>query len=271
MFYPPIGNPQVTHLLSKEDLPSVLLFQGPKGVGKTAFATQLAFKLLKTTKTHPPDLRIYTPEGDLYPIETVRSLIAEVQLAPFEAPCKVFIITEAHQMQPTSSNPLLKTLEEPPKDTYLFLTSSDPEKLLPTIVSRCQKVLFFPVPQEEIAQFLVEHHQVPLDRARRAALISDGSLEQARIYALNTLHFSAEAFLKALTLTEKIALLSKVDDDIDPLFIFEEIILWVREHQPFNLEKTLRKISRIQQALTIHIKLKNALLAEFSDPAEFRA
>ncbi|MBF5058662.1 hypothetical protein [Candidatus Neptunochlamydia vexilliferae] len=78
--------------------------------------------------------------GKKGPIEAIRTLIEEANLPPFESERKVFIIHEADRMLPSSSNALLKTLEEPPSFVTIILISAHPEALLPTITSRCFQV-----------------------------------------------------------------------------------------------------------------------------------
>lgn len=91
-----------------------------------------------------PDLHFYTPEGksDLHPMGNIQKLIAEMSLPPFEAPYKIFIIEEAEKMLPSSSNALLKTLEEPEENTYLLLLTDYPDLMLPTLLSRLQPISF---------------------------------------------------------------------------------------------------------------------------------
>ncbi|QVL56747.1 MAG: AAA family ATPase [Simkaniaceae bacterium] len=140
------GNPLVKKHLAKllEKTPHCLLFEGPKGAGKGAFAETFARELLKTTKKDPPDLRILYPEGkgNHHPIHSIKQFIEETQLPPFEASRKVFIIHEADRMLPTSSNALLKTLEEPVSEVTIILLSSHVEALIPTVVSRCFRISF---------------------------------------------------------------------------------------------------------------------------------
>ena len=70
---------------------------------------------------------------------------APAYLTPLSAPAKTFIIDEAELIDTVGQNALLKTLEEPPRRTYIFLVTSRPERLLPTIRSRCQHVRFVPL------------------------------------------------------------------------------------------------------------------------------
>lgn len=91
-----------------------------------------------------PDLHLYIPDekSGMHPIAQMQKIIQEMALPPFEAPFKVFILDQAEKMLPTSSNALLKTLEEPAQDTYFFLLSNHPEQLLPTLRSRLYPITF---------------------------------------------------------------------------------------------------------------------------------
>jgi DNA polymerase III subunit delta' len=145
-------------MVEQKSVPNTLLFYGPDGIGKSLFALGLAELLMGSQHAHKlatlnhPDLHIFRPEGKsaIHTMESVRKLIDEVALPPFEAPVKVFIIHDANQMLPYSSNALLKTFEEPSFHSYFILLTSAIDAMLPTIVSRCRKVPFFPIPQQEI-------------------------------------------------------------------------------------------------------------------------
>lgn len=127
-------------------VPNSLLFAGPAHSPKDKFALKFAYQLMGVSsdvKNHP-DLYQYTPEGKLglHSMETMRTLSEEVYKRPFQAPCKVFIIFSADRMQTAPANALLKTFEEPLSSSRIILVSSHPEKLLPTVRSRCQSVYF---------------------------------------------------------------------------------------------------------------------------------
>ena len=126
-------------------IPHSLLFVGPLSSAKEKEALEFAHQLCA-----PPDLYLYHPEGKLglHSIDTLRLLREEVYLPPYKSLHKVFIIYSADRMLPASANTLLKTFEEPLETSKIILISSHPEKLLPTVRSRCQCVYF----QEGVTQ-----------------------------------------------------------------------------------------------------------------------
>jgi DNA polymerase-3 subunit delta' len=181
-------------MAEQKSVPNTLLFYGPEGVGKSLFALALAELLMgsehapKLHSQNHPDLHVYLPEGKsaMHPIENIRTLNHEIALPPFEAPVKVFILHDAHKMLPSSSNALLKTLEEPPFATYFILLTSSLDAMLPTIVSRSRKLPFFPLPQPQVEAFLKEHWQKTPEEARRLAFLSHGSLAKAQQLSQNS-------------------------------------------------------------------------------------
>jgi DNA polymerase III subunit delta' len=188
MFEKVVGNPQakeiLTKSLQKNALPNTLLFHGPKGIGKSLFALNLAQILLQDQKrieqgSHP-DFHLYLPEGktQMHSIASIRDLIDQVYTAPFEAKHKVFVIQDADRMFPSSANALLKTLEEPLLDTTIILITSSQEDLLPTILSRCTEVRFTPLKEEEIYLHLLSQEITP-PQAKELAKLSEGSIGKA--------------------------------------------------------------------------------------------
>jgi len=168
-------------------VPSTLLFFGPEGVGKSLFAKEFAKMLMgasharKIDSGSHPDFHTYRPVGKsaMHSAENIYQLIDEIALPPFEAPCKIFLIYDAERMLPTSSNALLKTLEEPPADTYLILLSNDAEALLSTILSRCRKISFSLVSEKEIFAYLRTTLGKSETEAHTLALLAQGSVAKA--------------------------------------------------------------------------------------------
>lgn len=114
-------------------------------------------------------------------------VLPAVQRKPVEARTKVVIVSDAEQMAFGIGNLLLKTLEEPPADCLLVLTSSVPERLLPTIRSRCQRFRFAPLQASWMAPRLQLLHEIGATEARQAAFLSQGSMLAAGRYVTGVL------------------------------------------------------------------------------------
>jgi DNA polymerase-3 subunit delta' len=112
-------------------------------------------------------------------VEQVRALVQQSFGRPFEAAARFFLIDDAHAMNPSSANSLLKSLEEPPPTTHFALVSSAPQALLPTIRSRCQILRLQPLPLAILERHLREQRGLAADEARLRATLADGSLGRA--------------------------------------------------------------------------------------------
>lgn len=122
----------------------------------------------------------------LYRIDQVRQdLIQPMSLARGEGQYKVNILTDVEKMRDEAANAFLKLLEEPPSQTIFFLTTSRPEQLLPTIVSRCQRLRFDPLLPETIESSLIERENMEPDTAAMLARMADGSYSHALDLAKN--------------------------------------------------------------------------------------
>ena len=178
-------------------VPQALLIAGREGVGKTALAEAFGKLLLCRTpgeyacgdcagcrlfeaKTHPDFLRIEPDEpGKIIPVDAIRVLIANLGLKPQYSGRRVVLITPAHQMNVSSANSLLKTLEEPDEHTTLLLLTDSPQLLPATILSRCQR-MDIPLPERTSALAWLkekgegERAEVLLALARGAPLMAFG-------------------------------------------------------------------------------------------------
>jgi DNA polymerase III delta prime subunit len=110
---------------------------------------------------------------------TIRSLIHFLRRLAFQSPYKVAVVSDSHRMNMASANAFLKTLEEPPPRTVIFMLSSSAEGMLPTILSRCQKIRFDPWPEAELVPLLQDQAGVDEETARQAARASDGNARRA--------------------------------------------------------------------------------------------
>ena len=124
--------------------------------------------------------RISVPKATFIKINSVRELKRQSAMTMFEEGRKLFLILNAEEMNDEASNSLLKTLEEPSRDTVLILTTSQRDALLPTIRSRCQLVQFDPLEESEIRDHLVARLGVEKHQAELVAALSDGNYTRAQ-------------------------------------------------------------------------------------------
>jgi DNA polymerase III subunit delta' len=169
------------------------LLHGPRGSGKKTAARAFAAEILVAGAEDPddarrralldpsphPDLVWIAPRGAQHLVEEVREqVIRAAAYRPFEGGKRVFVIEAAEAMRDESQNALLKTLEEPPDYAHLILLTSEPERLLETVASRCQPIDFAPFPVAAIEAALRGSGD-PAEIAA-AARLSAGDLERAR-------------------------------------------------------------------------------------------
>ncbi|MGB8342279.1 MAG: DNA polymerase III subunit gamma/tau [Chthoniobacterales bacterium] len=176
------------------------LFVGPRGIGKTSTARILA-KALNCVKgpTVSPcgicdNCREITAGNSLdvleidgasnNGVEQVRELRDNVRYAPAKGRYKIYIIDEVHMLSSQAFNALLKTLEEPPEHVKFIFATTEPQKVLPTILSRCQRFDLHRIPANLIAQhlqFIAGQEKITLDPAAAHAIArgADGGLRDA--------------------------------------------------------------------------------------------
>ncbi|MBS2018535.1 MAG: DNA polymerase III subunit delta' [Deltaproteobacteria bacterium] len=124
-----------------------------------------------------------TPETQDISIDQVRTLVlARAAYAPHEGRAKVFVIRRAEELSVSAANALLKTLEEPGPRTHFVLLTSQPDALLPTILSRTMRVRFAPLPSDVVIELLVARG-IDAERAREVARLAGGSVEAGELLA----------------------------------------------------------------------------------------
>jgi DNA polymerase-3 subunit delta' len=131
-------------------------------------------------------------------VDAIRDLEKEANFHPFEARARFFIIDEADKMNDAASNALLKTLEEPPAASHIFLITARPDALLPTIRSRCQTLRFAPIAAEEIENYLSKNVKLAPADAALLAKLSVGKLGHAQKTDLEKFRANRAAMLKVL-------------------------------------------------------------------------
>ena len=165
-----VGQQSITQTLKnsleKDQLAQALLFCGPRGVGKTSCARILAKQINHTqTESKEEDYAFNIFELDAASnnsVEDIRKINEQVRIPPQIGTHKIYIIDEAHMLSNQAFNAFLKTLEEPPKHVIFILATTEKNKIIPTVLSRCQVYDFKRISVSDIQNYLVKIAQ---DRA----------------------------------------------------------------------------------------------------------
>ena len=180
-------------------VPHAYLFSGPEGVGKKAAAVALASALncsaraegegegcgecpdcLHVASSSHANVTVYAPEGGVIKIELVRDLAERLRFK-VDRGMKVVVVDDAHSLNPAAANAFLKTLEEPPPDSVIVLVTSRASALLPTMLSRCQRINFRPL-SESVLKGVLAERGAGADEASAAARLGCGSVARALVY-----------------------------------------------------------------------------------------
>jgi len=222
--------------ITQKRLAHAYLFVGPRGTGKTSTARILAKALNctggpKTDFDPDEDICVEIAEGrslDVLEIdgasnngvEQVRDLRESVRFAPARGQFKIYYIDEVHMLSNAAFNALLKTLEEPPPHVKFFFATTEANKILPTILSRCQRFDLRPIPTETIARQLLHIaglEGISLDQTAAWAIAkgADGGMRDAQsmldqLVAFCGDHITEESVLDVFGFTsrEKVAALT---------------------------------------------------------------
>ncbi|PSR17509.1 DNA polymerase III subunit gamma/tau, partial [filamentous cyanobacterium CCP3] len=193
----------LANALRQQRIAPAYLFCGPRGTGKTSSARILAKSLNCIRQDHPTSdpcgtcetCRSITNGSALDFIEidaasntgvdNIRELIERAQFAPVQCRYKVYVIDECHMLSTAAFNALLKTLEEPPSNVVFILATTDPQRVLPTIISRCQRFDYRRIPLEPMIGHLrkiadLEDIAIDDEALRLVAQVSQGGLRDAQ-------------------------------------------------------------------------------------------
>jgi DNA polymerase-3 subunit delta' len=179
--------------VANDRLPHALLFAGADGVGKRSVALALVAWLLCEADTDDacglcaacrqvaagshPDLQVLSVASGKKEIgvDRARDVKRFTQLRPLRGSVKIAVINDAHMLTVAAQNALLKTLEEPPEHSLLILVANNPDALLPTVRSRCQRVQFSPLPDDAVIEILTRDHGLTPSTAQQLAALAEGS------------------------------------------------------------------------------------------------
>jgi DNA polymerase III subunit gamma/tau len=192
----------LTNALRLQKIAPAYLFTGPRGTGKTSSARILA-KSLNCMASQVPTAQpcgkcevcssialgaaldiIEIDAASNTGVDNIRELIERAQYAPVQCRYKVYTIDECHMLTTSAFNSLLKTLEEPPDRVVFILATTDPQRVLPTIISRCQRFDYRRIPVDAMVKhltYIAGIEQIEIDPAsvKLIAQIAQGGLRDA--------------------------------------------------------------------------------------------
>lgn len=241
---------------ARQRIPNAYLFAGPAGVGKSTTAQILA-KLIncegpradnnpcdvcascrKIEHGNHMDVTILEPDNNIFKIKQIRGLQRALRFPPQDGRMRVITLDGVEKMNQEAANAFLKILEEPPPNNLFVLVCSNPSLLLPTILSRCQRVPFAPIERDLLQNLLVERHGFDQIRAELASGLSEGSVARAIALDSNLTSEERRFFLQGLsglhrqpkgtTLALELAQQLKDKGDQLPLY-FDLLRTWYRD------------------------------------------
>ena len=223
----------------------------------TAIKEQLALKI--ADKYH----QISIPNAKQIHISLIRTIKKNISLSSAKKGRRFIIISNGDLMNTEAANAFLKTLEEPQLNTTIIITSSKKEKLLQTILSRCQQIFFEPLSNEEIAKYLVENEQKNETQSKLIAAFAQGSITKALEYFDDDMHSMRSEVVDILRIALKRKnyriellnaiekLLEKKDKKIYVVFL-NLLLVWIRD---------VYTISKVQNTdLVINTDLEDRIL-----------
>ena len=286
------------------------LFAGPRGTGKTTIAKLFAKAIncedfneetcdncpscLAFKENNHPDI-IELDAASNNSVDDIREIIEQVPYSPIVGKYKVYIIDEVHMLSSSAFNALLKTLEEPPAHVVFILATTDPQKIIPTVLSRCQRYNFSKISnlnmEKKMVEILNKEHLQYEDKALdEVAILAEGGMRDAlsileqvlsynndgifledvqRIFGLSTKEEKVELLIKIHNdLTGSINLLRQMyDSGIDPKRLCVDLLEIIKESLIYSddqNETLLNKLSKFDCMNILDVVSVNDLLSDIT-------
>ena len=264
MFENIIGNEKIKQTfldaLNSGNISHSYLFVGKAGIGKKQFAKEIAKKVMclgdekcescqKFNANSNPDFQIIDPDGKSIKIEQIRNMQSKILEKPIISSKKVYIIDNSELMSEESQNCLLKTLEEPPEYAMIILISSNENRIIQTIKSRCIIVRFEDLTNEEISKYL---NTQDIDIIK----LCDGSLEKAdHIQEKKEIYYKLRDIANNLEKKSLIDVLNNSEllynskDDIIELLDYLNVIFFEKCKENINYSKAISIVEKVKKKI----------------------
>jgi len=167
--------------IKRNKVPHSILFTGPSGCGKTT----LARILRRSLKCHKHEFKEVNT-ADFRGIDTIRQIRQHMNLSPLRGDCKIWLIDECHKLSNDAQNALLKILEDTPNHVYFMLATTDPHKLLKTVINRCSQISVSPLSDTNILTLIenisnLEKIKISSEVSTKIIEVSEGSARKALV------------------------------------------------------------------------------------------
>ncbi len=243
-----IGHKEIINSFKNFNYSHAMLFSGKEGIGKFLTAKMFAKYIFCDTKkenctckncmkidhNNHPDLHILIPEKNMIKNDQIIKLQEFLMIKSHDTDSKIVIIDDAHLMNERSQNRLLKTLEEPPENSYIILISDNKDSLLQTVLSRCMTIQFNDLSEDDIKLYLDNHNiNTNLDEVSKLA---DGSIKKATDISKDDdyldKYFKVRELIDNIVNKREDLIIKNIDlfSDKESIFpILDNMILWYRD------------------------------------------